>query len=172
MNGKKTEEIRPHRLKSGKILGFRFSYSALFLPSFLKNLFLPHPWGGATAQNIYPWSFLWCFCSFYRIGVPGFHGIELTDTRLLRAILLVLFVNFCTDRKTWMLVCWNLIFIFPIHSFFLGDSIFEFSLELLSAISEIAQNPRAPPLRIDVKSSFQSKFFLFVKGNLRFSVIS
>ena len=55
INGKKTGKNRPNRLKTGKILGFRFSCSALFLPSFLESLFLPHPrGGGAIGQNIYP----------------------------------------------------------------------------------------------------------------------
>ena len=46
INGKKTGENRPNRLKTGKILGVRFSCLALFLPSFSESLFLPHPWGG------------------------------------------------------------------------------------------------------------------------------
>ena len=46
INGKKTGKNRPNRLKTGKILGVRFSCLALFLPSFSESLFLPHPWGG------------------------------------------------------------------------------------------------------------------------------
>ena len=55
INGKKTGKNRPNRLKTGKILGVRFSYLALFIPSFSETLFLPHPWGGsAIGQNLYP----------------------------------------------------------------------------------------------------------------------
>ena len=54
INGKKTGKNRPNRLKTGKILGVRFSFLALFLHSFSESLFLPHPWGGAIGQNVYP----------------------------------------------------------------------------------------------------------------------
>ena len=47
INGKKTGKNRGNRRKTGKILGFRFSCSTLFLPCFLESLFLLHPGGGA-----------------------------------------------------------------------------------------------------------------------------
>ena len=54
INGRKTGKKRPNRAKTGKIPGFHFSCSALFLPCFLETLFLPHPRGGGYWPKYLP----------------------------------------------------------------------------------------------------------------------
>ena len=54
INGRKTGKKRPNRAKTGKISGFHFSCSALFLPCFLETLFLPHPRGGGYWPKYLP----------------------------------------------------------------------------------------------------------------------
>ena len=71
INGKKTGKNRPNCLKTGKILGFRFSCSALFLPSFLESLFLPHPRGGRYCPKYLP---LLNAIKTIKIGRVGING--------------------------------------------------------------------------------------------------
>ena len=54
INGRKTGKKRPNRARTGKISGFHFSGSALFLPCFLETLFLPHPGGGGYWPKYLP----------------------------------------------------------------------------------------------------------------------
>ena len=55
---------------------------------------------------------------------------------------------------------------FKYHAhFFISNSTFWLSLELLNTVFNIAQNPRGPLLQIGVQTSFQSEFFHLVKEN-------
>ena len=47
--------------------------------------------------------------------------------------------------------------------FFISNSIFQLSLELLNTVFNIAENPRGPLLQIGVQTSFQSEFFHLAK---------
>ena len=49
--------------------------------------------------------------------------------------------------------------------FFISNSIFQLSLELLNTVFNIAENLRGPLLQIGVQTSFQSEFFHLAKEN-------
>ena len=54
--------------------------------------------------------------------------------------------------------------------FFISNSIFQLSLELLNTVFNIAENLRGPLLQIGVQTSFQSEFFHLVKENFENTV--
>ena len=54
--------------------------------------------------------------------------------------------------------------------FFISNSIFQLSLELLNTVFNIAENLRGPLLQIGVQTSFQSEFFHLAKENFENTV--